>query len=42
MKYGDIIGELALSLRREGSNLKLMGIRSVFQLYQDRLLRNPF
>lgn len=42
MKYGDLIGEMALSLRREGSNQKLMGIRSVFKLYQDRLLRNPF
>ena len=38
MKYGNIIGELALSLRREGSNKKLMGIHSVFRLYQDRLL----
>ena len=42
MKYGDLIGEMALSLRREGSNQKLMGIRSVFRSYQDRLLRNPF
>lgn len=31
MKYGDIIGELALSLRREGSNKKLVGLRSVFR-----------
>jgi hypothetical protein len=42
MKYGDLIGEMALSLRREGSNLKLKGIRSVFRLDQGRLLRNPF
>jgi len=42
MKYGDLIGEMALSLRREGSNQKLIGIRSVFRLYQDGLLRNPF
>ena len=42
MKYGDIIGEFALSLRREGSNKKLVGIRSVFRLYQDRLFEIIF
>jgi hypothetical protein len=29
MKYGDLIGEMAMSLRREGSNQKLMGIRNI-------------
>jgi hypothetical protein len=42
VKYGDLIGEMALSLRPEDSNQKLMGIHSAFRLYQDGLLRNHF
>jgi hypothetical protein len=42
VKYVDLIGEMVLSLMREGRNQNLISMHSVFRLDQDLFRRNPF